>query len=44
MMDDSELLGLQSEWSIFRDMWRDVIWGEHSTLALTAWKFFENKQ
>ena len=24
--DDMKLLGLQPEWAIFRDMWRDFIW------------------
>ena len=24
--DDMKLLGLQPEWTIFRDMWRDLIW------------------
>ena len=31
--DDMKLLGLHSEWAIFRDMWRDLIWGKHLTLA-----------
>ena len=31
--DDMELLGLHSEWAIFRDVWRDLIWGKHLTLA-----------
>ena len=31
--DDVKLLGLHSEWAIFRDMWRDMIWGKHETLA-----------
>ena len=31
--DDMKLLGLHSEWAIFRDVWRDLIWGEHLTLA-----------
>ena len=24
--DDMKVLGLQPEWAIFRDMWRDFIW------------------
>ena len=31
--DDLKLLGLHSEWAIFRDMWRDLIWGKRLTLA-----------
>ena len=31
--DDMKLLGLHSEWCIFRDMWRDLIWGKRLTLA-----------
>ena len=31
--DDMKLLGLHSEWAIFRDMWRDLIWGKRLTLA-----------
>ena len=31
--DDMKLLGLHSEWAIFKDMWRDFIWGKHLTLA-----------
>ena len=31
--DDMKLLGLHSEWAIFKDMWRDLIWGKHLTLA-----------
>ena len=31
--DDMTLLGLHSEWAIFRDMWRDLIWGKRLTLA-----------
>ena len=31
--DDMELLGLHSEWAIFRDVWRDLIWGKRLTLA-----------
>ena len=31
---DMKLLGLHSEWAIFRDMlWRDLIWGNRLTLA-----------
>ena len=30
--DDMELLGLHSEWAIFRDVWRDLIWDKHLTL------------
>ena len=26
MKDDRKVLGLQSEWAIFGDMWRDFIW------------------
>ena len=26
--DDMKLLGLHSEWAIFKDMWRDLIWGK----------------
>ena len=32
--DDMKLLGLHSEWAIFSDMWRDLIWGKRLTLAL----------
>ena len=28
-----KLLGLQTEWAIFRDMWRDLIWDKCLTLA-----------
>ena len=31
--DDMKLLGLHSEWAIFLDMWRDLIWGKRLTLA-----------
>ena len=31
--DDMELLGLHSEWAIFMDVWRDLIWGKRVTLA-----------
>ena len=31
--DDRKLLGLQPEWTLFRDMWRDFIWGKRLTLA-----------
>ena len=31
--DDMRQLGLHSEWAIFRDVWRDLIWGKHLTLA-----------
>ena len=31
--DDMKLLGLLSEWVIFNDMWRDLIWGKRLTLA-----------
>ena len=31
--DDMKLLGLHSEWAIYRDMWRDLIWGKRLTLA-----------
>ena len=31
--DDMRLLGLHSEWAIFKDMWRDLIWGKPLTLA-----------
>ena len=33
--DDMKLLGLHSEWAIFRDMWRDL--GQMSNPSL-AWK------
>ena len=33
MRDDMKLLGLHSEWVIFKDMWRDLIWGKRLTLA-----------
>ena len=26
--DDMKLLGLQPEWAVFRDMWRDLIWSK----------------
>ena len=26
--DDMKLLGLHPEWAVFRDMWRDLIWGK----------------
>ena len=26
--DDMKVLGLQPDWAIFRDMWRDLIWGK----------------
>ena len=28
MNDDMKLLGLQPEWAIFKDMWRDFISGD----------------
>ena len=31
--DDMKLLGLHSEWAVFRDVWRDLIWGKRLTLA-----------
>ena len=31
--DDMKLLGLHSKWAIFRDMWRDLIWGKCLKLA-----------
>ena len=31
--DDMKLLGLHPEWAIFKDMWRDLIWGKRLTLA-----------
>ena len=31
--DDMKLLGLHHEWAVFRDMWRDLIWGKRLTLA-----------
>ena len=24
--DDMKVLGLHSEWAVFRDMWRDIMW------------------
>ena len=33
MRDDMKLLGLPSEWAIFKDVWRDSIWGKRVTLA-----------
>ena len=33
VIDDMELLGLQPEWAIFRDVWKDLIWGKRLTLA-----------
>ena len=30
--DDMKLLGLQPEWAVFRDMWRDLIWSKRLTL------------
>ena len=29
--DDMKLLGLKSEWAIFRDIWRDFILGQTSS-------------
>ena len=42
--DDMKLLGLHPEWAVFRDMWRDLIWGKTSNPSL-AWKNgrFKNK-
>ena len=42
--DDMKLLGLHPEWAIFRDMWRDLIWGQTSNPSL-VWKNgrFQNK-
>ena len=35
---DMKLLGLQPEWAIFRDMWKDLIWGKRLTLGPSlAW-------
>ena len=31
--DDIKLLGLHCGWAIFRDMWRNLIWGKRLTLA-----------
>ena len=31
--NDMKLLGLHSEWAVFRDVWRDLIWGKRLTLA-----------
>ena len=31
--DDMKLLLFQPEWAIFRDTWRDLIWGKRLTLA-----------
>ena len=31
--DDMELLSLQPGWAIFRDVWRDLIWGKRLALA-----------
>ena len=31
--DDMRLLGLHPEWAVFKDMWRDLIWGKCLTLA-----------
>ena len=31
--DDMRLPGLHPEWAVFRDMWRDLIWGKRLTLA-----------
>ena len=43
--DDLELLGSHSEWAIFRDMWRDLIWGKRLLNPSLAWKEgrFQNK-
>ena len=30
---DMELLDLHSEWAIFRDVWRDLIWSKRLTLV-----------
>ena len=30
---DMELLGLQPEWTMFRDTWREFIWDKRLTLA-----------
>ena len=30
---DMKLLGLHPELAIFKDMWRDLIWGKRLTLA-----------
>ena len=32
--DDMKLLGLHSEWAIFRDMWRDLIWGKRLMMMM----------
>ena len=31
--DDMRLFGLHSEWAIFEDMWRDLIWGKRLILS-----------
>ena len=40
--DDMKRLGLHSEWAIFRDMWRDLIWGKRdlgqTSNPSLAWK------
>ena len=44
MKDDLKLFGLQSEWAVFRDMWRVLIWGKRLTLAQRRRKeHFQNK-
>ena len=44
MKDDMKFIGLQSQWAIFRDMWRDFILDKHLTLAeLGRNGHFQNK-
>ena len=31
--NDITFLGLQPEWAMFRDMWRNLIWNKRLTLA-----------
>ena len=33
MNDDMKLLGLQPEWAVSTDMWRDFMWGKRLTLV-----------
>ena len=35
MKDDMKLLGLQSEWAIFRDVWRDFVCGQYCVCIVT---------
>ena len=34
--DDIKVLGVHSEWAVFRDMWRDFIWARYKLSVVPA--------